>query len=47
VYLFIERGISAATTALIIEYALTRELRLRAEAGDVNGLGITWGRTLE
>ncbi len=47
VYLFIERGISAATTALIIEYALTRELRLRAEAGDVNGLGISWGRTLE
>ena len=47
VYLFIERGISAATTALIIEYSLTRELRLRAEAGDVNGLGITWGRTLE
>jgi translocation and assembly module TamB len=47
VYLFLERGISAATTALIIEYSLTRELRLRAEAGDVNGLGITWGRTLE
>ena len=47
VYLFIERGISAATTALIIEYSLTRELRLRAEAGDINGLGITWGRTLE
>jgi translocation and assembly module TamB len=47
VYLFLERGISAATTALIIEYALTRELRLRAEAGDINGLGISWGRTLQ
>lgn len=47
VYLFLERGISAATNALIIEYALTRELRLRAEAGEVNGIGISWGRTLE
>jgi autotransporter translocation and assembly factor TamB len=47
VYLFLERGISAATTALIIEYALTRELRLRAEAGDISGLGISWGRTLQ
>lgn len=47
VYVFLERGISAATTALIVEYALTRELRLRAEAGDINGLGISWGRTLQ
>ena len=47
VHLLVERGISAATTAIIIEYSLTRELRLRAEAGDVNGLGITWGRTLQ
>jgi len=47
VYLFLERGLSAATNALIIEYALTRELRLRAEAGEVNGIGISWGRTLE
>jgi translocation and assembly module TamB len=47
VYLFLERGLSAATNALIIEYALTRELRLRAEAGEVNGIGISWGRSLE
>ncbi len=47
VYLFLERGITAATTVLIIEYSLTRELRLRAEAGDISGLGIAWGRTLE
>jgi translocation and assembly module TamB len=47
VYVFLERGLSAATNALIIEYALTRELRLRAEAGEVNGIGISWGRTLE
>ncbi len=47
VYLFLERGITAATTVLVIEYTLTREFRLRAEAGDVTGLGITWGRTLE
>lgn len=47
VYVFLERGLSAATNALIVEYALTRELRLRAEAGEVNGIGISWGRTLE
>jgi translocation and assembly module TamB len=47
VYLFLQRGLTAATTTLIIEYALTRELRLRAEAGDVSGLGVSWGRTLD
>jgi translocation and assembly module TamB len=47
VYLFLERGIGAATTILVAEFTLTRELRLRAEAGDVNGLGITWRRMLE
>jgi translocation and assembly module TamB len=47
VYLILERGITAATTVLIIEYSLTRELRLRAEAGDISGLGIAWGRTLQ
>lgn len=47
VYLFLERGITAATTVLIIEYTLTRELRLRAEAGDISGIGIAWGRTLD
>jgi translocation and assembly module TamB len=47
VYAVLQRGISTADSMLIIEYTLTRNLRLRAEAGDVTGFGIAWGRSLE
>jgi len=47
VYAVLQRGISTADSMLVIEYTLTRNLRLRAEAGDVTGFGIAWGRSLE
>jgi translocation and assembly module TamB len=35
-----EQGLSAAQNALRIEYALTRNITIRAEAGLVSGVGI-------
>ena len=40
-----EQGLSIATNALRLEYALTNTLTLRAEAGTVSGVGLYYRRT--
>jgi translocation and assembly module TamB len=42
-----EQGLSIATNALRIEYALSNTLTLRAEAGTISGLGIFYRRSFE
>lgn len=42
-----EQGLSLASNALRIEYALTRTVTLRAEAGTVSGVGIFYRRTYD
>ena len=42
-----EQGLSLASGALRLEYALTRTLTLRAEAGTVSGLGLFYRRSFE
>ena len=42
-----EQGLSVANNALKIEYALTREVTLRAEAGVVSGVGIYYSRSFD
>ncbi len=42
-----EQGLSLASNALRIEYALTRTVTLRAEAGAVSGVGIFYRRTYD
>ena len=41
-----EQGLTVATNGLRIEYALSRTLTLRAEAGTVSGVGIFYRRTM-
>ena len=40
-----EQGLSLATNAIRLEYALTNTLTLRAEAGTVSGVGVYYRRT--
>jgi translocation and assembly module TamB len=40
-----EQGLSVATNAVRLEYALTNTLTLRAEAGTVSGVGVYYRRT--
>jgi translocation and assembly module TamB len=40
-----EQGLSVASNALRLEYALTKTLTLRAEAGTVSGVGVYYRRT--
>lgn len=47
IYVFLQQGISTADSVLIVEYTLARNWRARAEAGDVAGLGLVWGRFFE
>jgi translocation and assembly module TamB len=42
-----EQGLSVANNALKIEYALSRNVTLRAEAGFVNGFGIYYSRSFD
>ena len=42
-----EQGLTVATNALRIEYALTNSLSVRAEAGTVSGLGLYYRRNFE
>ena len=42
-----EQGLSVATNALRLEYALTQTLTLRAEAGVISGFGIYYRRTFD
>jgi translocation and assembly module TamB len=42
-----EQGLTVATNALRIEYALSSTLSVRAEAGTVSGLGLVYRRTFE
>jgi len=42
-----EQGLTVATNALRIEYALTRNLTLRAEAGVVSTIGVVYRRTYD
>ncbi len=42
-----EQGLSVANNALKIEYALSRTVTLRAEAGFVNGFGIYYSRSFD
>ena len=39
------QGLSIASNALRLEYALTKTLTLRAEAGTVSGVGVYYRRT--
>jgi len=39
-----EQGLSLATSAVRLEYALSRQVTLRAEAGQVSGVGIVYRR---
>jgi translocation and assembly module TamB len=39
-----EQGLSIASSALRLEYALSRQITLRAEAGSVSGIGIVYRR---
>jgi len=41
-----EQGLTVATNGLRIEYALSRTMTLRAEAGTVSGVGIYYRRTM-
>jgi translocation and assembly module TamB len=45
--LIYEQGMSVANNAVKIEYALTRGLTLRAEAGVVSGVGIYYSRSFD
>jgi translocation and assembly module TamB len=45
--LIYEQGLSVANNALKIEYALSRGLTLRAEAGVVSGVGIYYSRSFD
>jgi translocation and assembly module TamB len=45
--LIYEQGLTVATNALRLEYALTRALTLRAEAGTISGVGIYFRRTFD
>jgi translocation and assembly module TamB len=45
--LIYEQGLSVANNAVKIEYALTRGLTLRAEAGVVSGVGIYYSRSFD
>ena len=47
VYLVYEQGLSVANNALKIEYALTRNVTLRAEAGIISGFGIYYTNSFE
>ena len=47
VYLVYEQGLTVANNALRIEYALTRNVTLRAEAGVISGFGIYYTRSFE
>ena len=42
-----EQGLTVATNALRIEYALSRTLTLRAEAGTVSSVGVYFRRTFD
>lgn len=44
-YVVYEQGLSVANNALKIEYALTRSITLRAEAGLISGVGIYYRRS--
>ena len=46
-YVIFEQGLSVANNALKIEYVLTRNVTLRAEAGGVSGVGIYYQRSFE
>ncbi len=46
-YIVYEQGLSVANNALKIEYALTRRITLRAEAGLISGVGIYYRRSFE
>jgi translocation and assembly module TamB len=46
-YIVFEQGLSVANNALKIEYALTRSVTLRAEAGLISGVGIYYRRSFE
>jgi translocation and assembly module TamB len=46
-YIVYEQGLSVANNALKIEYALTRQITLRAEAGLISGVGIYYRRSFE
>jgi translocation and assembly module TamB len=39
-----EQGLSLASSAVRLEYALSRQVTLRAEAGPVSGIGIVYRR---
>jgi translocation and assembly module TamB len=45
--LIYEQGLSVATNALRIEYALSRTLTLRAEAGTISSAGIFYRRSFD
>ncbi len=45
--LIYEQGLSVANNALKIEYALSRGLTLRAEAGLISGVGIYYSRSFD
>jgi len=42
-----EQGLTVANNALRIEYALTRTLTLRAEAGIISSLGVYFRRSYD
>ena len=42
-----EQGLTVATNALRVEYALTNTLSARAEAGTVSGVGLYYRRNFE
>ncbi|HET6802355.1 MAG TPA: translocation/assembly module TamB domain-containing protein, partial [Casimicrobiaceae bacterium] len=42
-----EQGLSLATSAVRLEYALSRQVTLRAEAGQVSGVGIVYRRNFQ
>jgi translocation and assembly module TamB len=42
-----EQGLTVATNALRLEYALSRTLTLRAEAGEVSSVGIYYRRSYD
>ena len=42
-----EQGLTVASNALRIEYALTRTITLRAEAGTISSLGLYYRRSYD
>ena len=46
-YVVYEQGLSVANNALKIEFALTRSITLRAEAGLISGVGIYYRRSFQ